>query len=297
MPSRTPSVFSEPTLPLPQWANIRLELLWAYEGEVMDDGKHLRLDHSNQVLAWLLLQGSVRLAAEGKEWTIHAGQWVILPKAVTQQDFSDDARLISIHVTCQWETGEDLLSERDIAILDAKEFPLLEKNARALIDSMQNDLPDVDMRMDRRRHIGTYRLYLRIQSSLTIWIESLISIMIQQGRTFAYARSINERVMNAARCLSTTPLREHFPDAALKAISGVGRVQLDRMFQREFGMTTLEYWSNRRLQAAKGYLETNNKPLKELSAYLGFNHPANLTRWFVQKTGLSPSEYRKQRWE
>jgi AraC-like DNA-binding protein len=48
------------------------------------------------------------------------------------------------------------------------------------------------------------------------------------------------------------------------------------------------------LERAKTLLLGTNRPVNEIAFELGFDYPQNLTKLFKNKTGLTPSQYRKQ---
>ena len=72
----------------------------------------------------------------------------------------------------------------------------------------------------------------------------------------------------------------------------VSRHQLNVMVKRYFGKTPKEIIANRLLQEIKMELRYSSQTVSEIAFELSFSEPNNLTRFFTNASGLSPSEYR-----
>ena len=67
------------------------------------------------------------------------------------------------------------------------------------------------------------------------------------------------------------------------------------LFKKEFGVSPKEYLLNLRIRQAERLLrEEKQLPIKTVAAAVGFENPLYFSRCFRQRTGLSPSEYRKK---
>lgn len=69
---------------------------------------------------------------------------------------------------------------------------------------------------------------------------------------------------------------------------------LSDLLRKETGKTTQEHIHYHLLEAAKNLLLGTNQSVKEIAHSLGFEYPHYLSNLFKKKTGLSPTEYRKQ---
>nr|WP_293838526.1 helix-turn-helix domain-containing protein [uncultured Arsenicibacter sp.] len=67
------------------------------------------------------------------------------------------------------------------------------------------------------------------------------------------------------------------------------------LIKKETGKTALEYIQLQLLDLAKERMFDTTKSVSEISYELGFKYPQHFTRFFKQKTGLSPNEYRSKR--
>ncbi|PLK44013.1 AraC family transcriptional regulator [Emticicia sp. TH156] len=64
------------------------------------------------------------------------------------------------------------------------------------------------------------------------------------------------------------------------------------LVKKETGKTALEFIQLRLLEVAKERILDHGKSLSEISYELGFRYPQHFTRFFKQKTGVTPIQYR-----
>lgn len=67
-----------------------------------------------------------------------------------------------------------------------------------------------------------------------------------------------------------------------------------RTFVREAGITPAEFVQRARIDAARGLLEGGDLALKVIAWRCGFGSPARMRLVFVQRLGVTPSEYRER---
>ena len=75
---------------------------------------------------------------------------------------------------------------------------------------------------------------------------------------------------------------------------GLSKTQFIKLFRRITGTTPIAYRQRIRLETAGKMLRTTELSVQEVSAKAGFQDPLYFSRVFREKTGLSPSKYRKQ---
>ena len=69
-----------------------------------------------------------------------------------------------------------------------------------------------------------------------------------------------------------------------------------RVFLKSTGVTPLEFLNNVRLEAAKKLLiSETDTPISVISEQCGFKDPYYFSRFFKKKTGVTPSQYRKNK--
>ena len=282
---------SAPRLTLHDWSNLRTELVWIYDHAPLDQSRHGVFDHRDGNWAWFLRKGEVRVATKTGELIARAGQWVFLPHEIHRHDFSDDAVLISVRFQCRWPSGEDLFLQPAGVVLDGARFPALEKTARRLESFVRRHIPAPHQ--NQLRHPTEYPGFLRLQRLFLEWIEAWFEARIATGALPA-RHTGDERVSRATRLLADAPLAEGFPSAALRASTGISEVQLNRLFQKHLQLTPVQFWERRRVEQARVLLETDDLPLKEISARLGFRGNPHFTVWFQRHAQTSPGRYRAQ---
>ena len=64
------------------------------------------------------------------------------------------------------------------------------------------------------------------------------------------------------------------------------------LFQKETGVSPINYYIQLKIQRACQYIELTNLKLFEIAEKVGFDEPAYFTRIFTKIRGISPSEYR-----
>ena len=275
-----------------RWSSLRTELLWIYEGGVQSASLRVTTDHRYGYWVWLLRKGEVTVKAGTQSLTAREGQWLIPPQGILSQEFSPDARILSVHFLCQWPTGENLFIERDGLVLESAQFPQLERSAARLERLVHRHFPDV--KLDFLEQATEYPVFLKFKQRFLQWLIDFFDTMTEQKRTFSHEGGGDERLARAAECLHMTPMDSPFPAARLQQETSLGRTQLDRLFWKAFHTTTREYWEYLKQESAINSLIATAMPIKEISYRLGFKQPSHFTKWFSRRVGQTPHDYRSR---
>lgn len=278
-----------PPLSLHEWSCLRTELVWIYDRAPAATARHGVFDHRQGNWAWYLRAGEVRIATKAGTLTAHAGQWLFLPPEIHRHDFSDGASLISVRFFCQWPSGENLFAPHAGFVLDGARHPALAKTAGALARLVAREQPGPHYGHARRA--AGYPQFLRIQRMFLDWLGAWFDANLAVGARPA-RHTGDPRVQSVARALDDAPFNSGFPRTAIAGSSGIGVVQLNRLFRAQFQLTPFQYWERRRLETARLWLETDTAPVKALAARLGFRSDSHFTVWFKRQTGISPGRYR-----
>lgn len=278
--------------PLYRWASLRTELLWIYEGPIAAGSTREVADHTVGYWVWQIRRGKVRLEMGGKSWEASAGQWIVSPQGAATQEFSADARILSVHFRCQWPTGENLFSGRDGEVWNAKQFPQLERSAMALSRLVRRHFPKVRLNLTEQEI--DYPVFLRFEQRFHQWLIDFHQAMSTSGRALAHAGVGDDRILRAARFMHESPLGEPFPAEQLQRETGLGRAHLDRLYWKGFGVTTREYWERLRQDTATRSLESTSLSVKEIGYELGFKQASHFTKWFLHRIGKPPKAYREE---
>ena len=277
-----------PSLSLHDWSCLRTELVWIYDHAPNPSARRGVFDHREGNWAWYLRKGEVRVSTRQGPLTARAGQWLFPPAEVHRREFSDDAVLISVRFVCQWPSGENLLTHSGL-VLDGETHPGLVKTARALARLARRHAPG--SHYDHARQPSTLAEFAGFQRAFLFWLDAWHHASLAAGAS-ASRHFRDERVARATRIFDAAPLDKAVPHAAAIKASGVGSVQLNRLFRKQFNLTPLQYWERRRLEFARLCLETSRLPIKELATRLGFPGHSHFTVWFKRRASISPQGYR-----
>ena len=251
----------------------------------------METDFSDTSRAWLLTEGWCRVTAKtGKTWRAQAGQWLFLPTLAGRQEFSENARLLSVHFIYRWPDGAPFFRERDGLVLAAADHLELERSARGLLRSLHRQLGETWI--DYAQRASTLGGFLGLQRAFLAWLEAWSDALSAAGRTLARDLPDDARLARAVLRLNETPVHEPYPAAGLAEITGLSTSQTDRLFLSAYGLTPRRYHERRRVEAARLMLGTGETAVKAVASHLGFRHAAQFTQWFKRHAGCPPVEWR-----
>jgi AraC-like DNA-binding protein len=93
------------------------------------------------------------------------------------------------------------------------------------------------------------------------------------------------------------PLLREFSLAKMEQTLCISARQINRIFQKEAGITPYEYMIRRKASLASQYLLSTALSVKEISNALGFGDPYYFSNFFKKRYGVSPKQYRQQQKE
>ncbi len=124
-----------------------------------------------------------------------------------------------------------------------------------------------------------------------LWLEFIKTVSLPQSQTVH--RISEERVTVFLRYIA-----EHFGEdislANLAASAAVSKSECLRCFKSVMQTTPYRYIEEFRLSKAAEMLRKTDKSISDTAAECGFGHPSHFGKCFREKTGISPSEYRKK---
>ena len=271
------------------WRDLGLELRWCYEGEPL--GRKVRVQGLN-LSAWLVLTGDATVRIGGRTVKAVEGEWLVCRPMERWQNFSDSARIVSIHLalTCPSLAGE----WKGPACVALKNGNALDAAAKRLRDTEAlRPLP-----LTERRNLTGMNLSLsealELRGAVAEFAQRLLAELEVQEMRFGPAEIRDERVRASRLELVARELREGFSRDALAGAQGVSASQLDRLWREELGMTPRQYWERRRLEAACEQLQNGAGAVKALAYELGFSHLSRFSIWFREKTGMTPRAFRQR---
>jgi AraC family transcriptional regulator len=88
---------------------------------------------------------------------------------------------------------------------------------------------------------------------------------------------------------------EDFDLARLAALVGVSKYHFHRLFKSGIGVPPSGYHTKLRMELARRLLRETKKSVVGVALEVGYSNPSHFARLFRRQTGLSPSDYRRQR--
>ncbi len=122
----------------------------------------------------------------------------------------------------------------------------------------------------------------------------LISLYRISPEIFTNEAKVNTSVVEKIQGRFERDYNENFSLSGLAAEYHISMSHLAHIFKAVTGYSPIDYLTVCRLTAAKSFLSTTSKPIKEIVDICGFGDESNFSRMFRTKIGITPSEYRKQ---
>lgn len=275
---------------LSDWAHLRSELIWVYEGEVKPEYREVRHHFPGQS-AFLIRKGAVVIETDKGRARAAAGQWVFPKQGNRLQNFSDDARILSVHFYLEWPGGQPLFDWDAAVVLHSKKAPGLESETKRLQRQVEHAFPGVMSSLPWMQ--GDLKMHLWLQQNFASWICTFADTLMNLGLKPSRLGPVDHRALQAIQWLDQHQLEAEFDERKLAVEIGLSVSQLDRLFAKQFGLTPRQHIDRRRLDAATQFLQGSSSPVKQISYELGFTSLAYFSRWFRAKTGSSPRQFQK----
>jgi len=110
---------------------------------------------------------------------------------------------------------------------------------------------------------------------------------VNHGMIEQFEQKLNEYLLSEKLKINGVPTVAYFADELHLSPNYFGD-----LIKKETGKTALEYIQLHLIDLAKERIFDTAKSLSEISYELGFKYPQHFTRFFKQKVGVSPNEYR-----
>ena len=134
-----------------------------------------------------------------------------------------------------------------------------------------------------------------MQTLFSRWLETAITVLTGEGVVPAHRGKIDGRLLSAVRQLERQPLASPVSETTLARSVGLSVSQLNRLFLRQFGVSSRGYFDRRRHRHALAALEESSRGAKEIASDLGFSSAPHFSAWFRRKQGVPPREFRRGR--
>ena len=271
------------------WSLLRCRLSWAYDRPLkISPGRSNYVFHPTG--AWLVRRGSVCLHfPEGPEH--HGpGQWIFPRHAAGEQEFTDDAHILSLRFLAEWPNGKAVFDHSKTITIPERKAPLLNNAAAELVafvgtrfarDGRPNDLNT------------TLQEHFQLQSLFFTWLAAYHHTLQGLGIRENTLNHFHQKLQLALYDLNNQLLSEPLREGELARRIGWSVSHLNKIFTREIGRTPTAFWNERRLNVARSKLVSETESIKAIAYELGFSTPENFSHWFRIHTGHAPRDYRR----
>lgn len=276
---------------LADWGRLKSEFVWAYEGEVETVFSNSPHHHPGQS-ALLILAGGLEVETDAGRVRAGEGQWVFPSAGLRLQRFKEGTRVLSVHFHLYWPGGQPLFDWPVGFVFDESTHPAMARETRRLIRLVNREMPGVAKALPWTE--ADALTHFRFQRSFDAWLFVYVETMTKAGVMPSRLGKIDPRVLRAVTLLDEAPLDVLLDEPQLHAESGLCASQFNRLFSRQFKLTPHQYFENRRLVRAQDLIRSAPLAIKQVAYEVGFVSLPSFSRWFRQKTGLSPREFQKQ---
>ncbi len=279
-------------LKIGEWQQLNVRLNRIYCRSVHSKFRHYRKMRRDGWAFWIVRKGKVRIEWDHNcEAIAEAGQVMQPPPLpVRIHDFSDDVELLSICWLADWPIGLPLFNQPNALVFPISQYPDLAEKSYELLDLYG----DIFYASDQKDPLPMPLLtWPRIEGCFLEWVQIWMDMMESEGLEMNRPASIDVRVHRAIRFIQAIPVSGPVPYENLCKATGLSRVQLDRIFRKQLGMSPKEYLNRCILLRAKDEVLANRLTCSEISEMLGFCSQSHFTRWFQKLTHNTPKAFRR----
>jgi len=206
---------------------------------------------------------------------------------------------------CNWRS---LSTEPLEYMLVVIELSLLQRAFEEVFgaDAIHAKLQDVSGFTDAALSSLMERLYgeLISQKASTLYVQGLAqAVAIHLARNYALLAKKSRKVspslpgykLKRMTDWMTEHISEEFNLARLAALAGVSKFHFHRLFKSAAGVSPAQYHIHLRMDAARRLLRETTKSVVDVALEVGYTNPSHFAKLFHRETGLSPSNYRRER--
>ncbi len=219
-----------------------------------------RLCRDNVLL--LVYEGVLRFSEDGIQKEVRAGEYYVQKKDGFQAGelASDAPKYLYVHFDAEWAESPDA-------------FP-----AHGTFDF--SSLADLITKIDLASHQND--LYAEQQH---LFLTLLLRLRSKESRS-SFAQRFSEYIEKNYKTISSlSDICEAFH---------YSKNYIIQIFNKEFGVSPVQYVNKIKIERAMYLLETTSKPITDIAVECGYSDYPYFYKRFTQKTGVSPRNWRKQ---
>lgn len=274
-------------IPLSAFEHLQIEPVMAYRGLVPDWAWDLQVTNPFYTF-WLVERGRVTVEWSGGKRVVPEGRAIFLPPGLRRrQKIVAGTRLVSISFWAGWEDGRVLLQFDDPLGAGPGILRRLCPAARRVTSAVRENSP--------RTKSGDYSPgeWLVFHAALERFVAEILAWVVPGKGRLSLLRTGDARLDVVMRDLGSSLCAGPLPMDRWTHLTGLSRVQLDRLAQRWLGESLRRRRDELLLGEIRRALSHGRESLKELAARLGFVDASHFTRWVKTQTGRNPRDLRE----
>jgi AraC-like DNA-binding protein len=271
------------------WDGLRVTLLRCLEGPPIG---RFGLFHGVVFTVFHLLEGEVTLERKGCTQVARKGQWIACQPGERFQNFSDSARILSIHLFV--ESPANAAAWIGPPLVTLEDDAQLERRARRLRDTNILRRVRASGAITPQSEPATFAEMISLQEATASFFGRLLDLLAMAGMRYDAPLIRDTRVRDTRQQLASASLRTPFLREPLASACGLSAAQLDRLWRQELGQTPAQFWNQRRVQTACALLQGDGHSIKEIAYETGFGHLSQFSFWFTKNLKESPRKFRSR---
>jgi AraC-like DNA-binding protein len=265
---------------------LETKLIWATQRTIEPASLHSPM-YADDIPAWLIRRGRVRLRYADEETVARDGQWILPKRGAAWHDFTDGAVVLSVRFRLRWPEGEDLFDRtRTLVFAEPRDRSMLKVAETLVAQGIRATAP-------ASAPAGPED-YFRRQATFHRWLEIYATALQSAGFRCRAVGQTDPRLLRARELLEAASLASRLSRVDLARRVGWSLPQLTRRFAAAYGLTPRAYFDQRRFNRARTELTLGRRTIKEIAAELGFTDLARFSNWFTRRARRSPRHYREQ---
>ncbi len=240
-----------------------------------DSSYTIRRTNSDIYVFEYVLDGCGFIECNNHIHKVNPGDFYLLQKGSTYIYYSDK----TTPYTKLWFNASGLLIDSLLDIYNLNDDVIVQNvNVHCIFDEFHNILK-------------TNQTSTAMEKASAIKIHELISIVFYSINPQKITEK-NETAKRIKKSLDNSIYDNISLDKLSKKLF-ISKVQIIRIFKKEYGQTPYAYILNKKIEVAKKLLMNTNMLIKEISNKLCFADEHYFSNIFKKTTGLSPSDYKK----
>jgi len=237
-----------------------------------------RRDHPDNLLAFCA-EGAGKLRTAAGEWSVAAGDMMLLPAGTAHQYAAEPTRPWSLY----WVHYQGTMADEYTRFLGMAE-PV------AGIGIQPRLIADFEALFALRSAGGNERVFVHAACQLKATLTDIACLIA------AHSHSRGTRIdLDQIQQLMHRRIDRELDLDDLAQAANLSKFHFVRKFKQLTGHTPIQHFIHLKMQHACQLLDTTHEPVKRIATHVGYDDPHYFSRLFKRVIGVSPLQYRQHR--